>query len=290
MARTPIPVIFVAFLASAWVGEAHAQVCRPPTTSDEAKLLAFYAAPLAFSLPSAPTVTELGGVLVSVDVVPVGRPDPSIETTSICYPPRQQNSHLASVFARPRLAIGLPFGLVAEASYLPPIKVGDAKPNLGSLALSEVRQVADWSDLGSLTLAVRAHTTFGQVNGPITCAANAIQTTDPASPCYSTHTSDDRFVPTMFGGEAALGLTTLRGLLAVYAGGGFTWLRPRLQVGFTDAHGNTDHTRVEVDLTRGTVFGGVTARPWRGLELSAQVYSVPADTTTWRFALGYRLR
>jgi hypothetical protein len=289
MTRIWIHAVCWLTLAMAFAAPARAQLCTPPTSSAEARLLAFNMAPIAFSLPSAPTATSFGSLLIAVDVVPLANPDASIATTSLCYPQRTQNSHLSPLFARPRVAFSLPWGFVLEGSYLPPIKFGDAQPNLASFALSEVRQIGAWDHIGALTAMLRMHTTFGTVHGPITCSADAIQTSDPGAPCYGPHVSDDAFLPTMFGLEGAIGFTTLHGLLAAYAGGGVTWLKPRLQVSFTDARGITDQTRIEVDMTRGTVFGGLTLRPWRGLELSGQVYSVPTDQTTWRFALGYRV-
>ena len=58
------------------------------------------------------------------------------------------------------------------------------------------------------------------------------------------------------------------GRIALYGGGGVTWLRPRFQVGFTDANGITDATRVEVNLVRGAVFAGLTARLTRAFDVS----------------------
>jgi hypothetical protein len=94
----------------------------------------------------------------------------------------------------------------------------------------------------------------------------------------------------MYGGEGALGLATRDGRWSAYLGGGITWLQPRFTVGFTNADGVADRTRVLVNLTRGSVFGGITANVIHGLELAVQLYSVPADVTTWRFGTGYRFR
>jgi hypothetical protein len=93
----------------------------------------------------------------------------------------------------------------------------------------------------------------------------------------------------MFGAEGALALGG-GGRFSAYGGGGVNWLRPHFQVGFVDGAGNVDHTKVEVDLTRGAFFGGVTARLVRSLRVSAQLYDVPTDATTWRFGLGYLIR
>ena len=94
----------------------------------------------------------------------------------------------------------------------------------------------------------------------------------------------------MFGAEAALGTSRRGGALAFYGGAGLTWLRPRFKVGFTDNTGYTDSTRVEVNLTRVALLGGASWRLARTVALSAQVYSVPRDVTTWRVGADYRVR
>jgi hypothetical protein len=59
---------------------------------------------------------------------------------------------------------------------------------------------------------------------------------------------------------------------------------------FTEGDGEADNTLVVVNLTRGTVFGGLTLHPTRALDVSLQAYAVPVDVTTFRFGAGYRLR
>jgi hypothetical protein len=185
--------------------------------------------------------------------------------------------------------IGLPAGFIFEGSYVPPIQLYDAKPNLGSFALSRAQRLPSaWG--GALTLLLRAHGTVGQVQGPITCPTKGLQTDDTAAPCFGTSPSNDTFHPYMVGGEGTLSLTTRDQRWAFWAGGGVNWLKPRFQTGFTDGNGFTDSTRVLVDLTRAVVFGGVTAHVTHAFELSAQVYSQPADVTTVRFAAGYIVR
>jgi hypothetical protein len=94
----------------------------------------------------------------------------------------------------------------------------------------------------------------------------------------------------MFGSEGALGLRTGGGRVALYAGGGVTWLRPTFRVGFTDATGYVDSTEVIARLVRGSAFGGVSLNVSEALQLSGQVYSVPQDVTTVRATVAYRLR
>ncbi|HEU6453509.1 MAG TPA: hypothetical protein VFT57_18975 [Gemmatimonadaceae bacterium] len=268
-------------------GAVHAQ-CRPATNTNEAKLLAFYAAPIVFSSVDAPERLAPGQLLVSVEVAPIPRPDPGIQQTSFCYIGKTENTRLAPIFVRPRIEVGLPMGFAFEASYVPPVQAWDAEPNLASFALSRVQDLPVGLGANRIRLMLRAHGTVGRVRGPITCPRSGLQTSDPAAPCYGSNPSSDTYHPDMFGAEGAL--STGGGRISAYAGGGVNWLRPHFQVGFVDGAGNVDHTTVDVDLTRGAFFGGVTARLVRSLRVSAQLYEVPADATTWRFGLGYLIR
>ena len=263
--------------------------CRPPENSNEAKLLAFYSAPIAFGIDAAPMTLAPGSIRVSVEVEPMPTPNDQIEQTHVCFTSKGENTRLSPIFGRPRIMIGLPAGFIFEGSYVPPIQLYDAKPHLGSFALSRAQRVSSVGG-GSLTLLLRAHGTVGQVQGPITCPRKGLQTDDPNAPCFGTNPSKDTFHPYMIGGEGTFSLTTRDRRWAFWAGGGVNWLKPRFQVGFTDGAGFTDSTRVEINLTRGVVFGGVTAHVTRVFDLSAQVYSQPADVTTVRFAAGYSLR
>ncbi|HKG90319.1 MAG TPA: hypothetical protein VKA84_00430 [Gemmatimonadaceae bacterium] len=262
--------------------------CRPPASSHEARLLAFYAAPVAFSPATAPERMPAGAVRVGAEGAPVPVPDAALRQTSLCYQSSTQSTRLAPLFGRPRVTLGLPAGLTLEGSYLPPITVGGATPALLSLAVARTQPLPGSG--GRALVALRVHGTAGTVRGAITCARDQLQMADPAAPCYGTRPSRDTFRPDMVGGEAVAAVRAWRDRVALYGGGGVTWERPRFQVGFTDAAGTTDATRVSVELRRGTLLGGVTARASRTLDLELQAYVVPADVTTWRLGAGYRLR
>jgi hypothetical protein len=273
-------------LFAAWSTPILAQ-CRPPNDSNEARLLAFYEAPIAFSMDAAPERLAAGAVRVSVEGAPVPTPDRALQRTHVCYQSTTQSTRLTPAFGRPRVTVGLPAGFAAEASYLPPVTIDGAQPNIGSVALSRAQSLP--LSGGRATLLLRAHGTIGRVRGAITCPRSGLQLEDPQQPCYGSQPSRDSFDPNMFGTEGAISLRTANARIAVYAGGGVTWLRPRFRVGFTDATGFSDATRVEVNLVRGTIFGGLTARVTRALDVSGQLYAVPADVTTVRLSIGYRL-
>jgi hypothetical protein len=279
----------IALLALAGIAATSVEAqCRPPANSHEARLLAFYEAPLVFSMAGAPMQMAAGEILVAAEAGNVPSPSAALQRPEFCYQPHSENTKLTPAFGRPRITLGLPAGFALEASYLPPVTVGGATPNLASVAVS---RPMDYEVGGrELTLALRAHGTFGRVRGAITCPRSALQTTDPVAACYGTQPSRDNFYPGMFGSEGALGLRTGGGRVALYAGGGVTWLRPTFRVGFTDATGYVDSTEVIARLVRGAAFGGVGVNVSEALQLSGQVYSVPQDVTTVRATVAYRLR
>lgn len=281
-------VIAIAAVACTLLSAPAMAQCRPPGSSHEARLLAFYEAPTAFSMSAAPERLSAGSMRVSAEVIPVPSPNPALQHPDHCYQYTTNNTKLASLFGRPRFALGLPGGFALEGSYLPSIVVSDAQANLASLAVSRSQDLP--LRRSHLALLVRAHGTIGSVRGPITCPRESLQTDDAGAPCFGREPSRDTFHPNAFGIETALGAGGHGRRIAAYLGGGASWLRPRFQAGFVDALGNVDRTGVDVDLLRGSAFAGATVRLRDRVALSAQAYAVPADVTTMRVGIEYRLR
>jgi hypothetical protein len=262
--------------------------CRPPANSHEARLLAFYEAPIVFSMSSAPERLSAGAIRIGAEMIPVPSPDPALQHPNYCYANTTNNTRLAPVFGRPRLTVGLPAGIAAEVSYLPNVTVSAAQANLVSVALTRVEPLP--FNKGRLSLAVRVDGTAGHVHGAMTCPQRSLQTNDENTPCYGTQPSRDTYNPNSLGLEAAIAMRAAGDRLALYAGGGARSLRPHFRAGFTDALGNVDHTTVDVDLVRATAFTGVTAHIRDRVSLSTQLYVVPADVTTLRLEAQYALR
>jgi hypothetical protein len=238
-----------------------------------------------------PMVLPSWKLALTGEVVGVPSPSPALSETNYCYAAKQEGTHLAPILPRLRLTLGLPAGFAIEGSYLPPIEVDNAQPNLGSLAVTYTRLLLAPAAGGggpTVVFAGRLDGTEGRVVGPITCPSSALQQTEPAQPCYGTKQSSDTFYPTSGDAEATVGASS-HGGLGVFAGAGYSWLDPHFRVGFTDLTGFTDHTLVEVDLRRAAVFGGISVRIIAALDAAAEVYSVPADLTTWRLSARYRL-
>jgi hypothetical protein len=278
---TPINLFMLAALGASLPMTLLAQ-CRPPASSHEARLLAFYEAPIAFSMAVAPERLASGAVRLGGEAIPVPSPDPALQHPEYCYANTRNNTKLAPVFGRPRIAVGLPDGFAIEASYLPDVRVGDAEASVVSGALSRTQRVP--FTRGLVTSMLRVDGTTGRVRGAITCPRSSLQIKDVNVPCYGSEPSQDTFTPNSLGAEGALGVDAWASRVGLYVGGGVRWLRPRFQAGFTDGFGNVDRTTVSVNLVRGAAFTGITWRVRGPFTLSAQLYAVPADVTTTRVA------
>jgi len=284
-------VLLIGLLLCAARRETMAQ-CRVSSDSNEGKLLAFYTAPIVFSMAAAPEVMPPASIRIGGEGEYIPKPNRAIEQTGACFTQKSEHTSLSPVFGRPRITVGGPFGFALEAAYLPPVTIARATPNLFSFAVSHARHFAIGPIFTGTTLMLRLHGTFGNVKGAITCPRSQLQQTSPSSPCYGTSPSKDTFHPDMFGGEIAAGFSPANSGISFYGGAGANRVDPHFQVGFTDSNGNVDMTQVELrdPLTRATIFGGVTAVFRRILDVGAQVYSVPADVTLFRIMGGIRIR
>ena len=295
MRRIPLPRHGVALLRSLTLITLHGVVCavaaaqcRPPKNSNEAKLLAFYGMPIVFSADptSVAAPTSAPTLRLSMEGAYVPSPPASIQRADNCYTGHVENTSLAKFFGRPRLSVTFANGLGAEVSYLPPVKIADAKPDLFSAAAWLTRSVT-----GDIHMTGRVNMTRGSVHGPITCPKSGLQQTDAQAPCYGTNESDDEFRPDMYGGELIASFvpssTTAR--FGVQAGVGVNLLRPRFAVDFSDLLGGRDRTRIEVNLTRVTGLLGATMRLTQRCQVATQGYTSFGDGATVRAYLGCAL-
>ena len=262
--------------------------CRPSTESNEAKLLAFFATPIAFSPGGIVESVAPWHARVSFEATYVPSPSKKIQQPEACYGIKKtENTNLSPVFPRPRVTIGLPGGLLLEASYLPPVTVADAQPNLGSFALARPWKIAGAEGAATTMVLLRAHATLGRVRGSITCPKKALQTADPNIACYGSSPSSDTYKPNMFGGEVGLAREGAGGRWGAYAMSGPTWLRPRFQVGFQYKDAAFDDTKITVDMTRLAAGAGAWYRVGSSAAVTGELYSVPSDATTFRIGGAY---
>jgi hypothetical protein len=282
-------VVALSTLGQATMAAGEPGVCRVPKNSNEAKLLAFYSAPVAFSPASAPEHAQPWTLRLGAEAGLVPDPDSAIQQSSYCFIRKTEHTRLSPFFARPRLTLTLPRGLALEASYLPPVNFHNAEANLVSAALSWAKRLRMASTGNATDIMLRLHGTAGEVKGSITCPQKAIQQADPMRACYGSSPSLDTFKPRMAGIEGIVSTAAWDGRLAFYAGAGGNFLRPRFQVGFDNLQGFVDNTVIAVDLNRVAMFAGLTGQVSSKVDLSAQAYGVREDGVTFRFGGGYRL-
>ena len=263
--------------------------CRVPKGSNEAKLLAFYSGPVAFSPAAAPEHARPWTLRLGVEVGFVPDPDSAIQQSSFCFIRKTEHTRLSPFFVRPRLTLTFPRGFALEASYLPPVDFRDAEANLASAALSWTRHLRMAQTGNATAVMLRLHGTVGEVKGSITCPQQALQQSDPMRACYGASPSLDTFKPRMLGMDGTVSTAAWDGRVAFYIGAGGNFLRPRFQVGFDNLQGFVDNTVIAVDLNRLAMFAGVTAQVSSTVDLSAQAYGVREDGVTFRLGGGYRL-
>ncbi len=252
---------------------AQTTVCVPATDSHEANTFAILSVPVAFTGSRAPAAAH--GISLGVEVASLPTVDATDATPTSCRPGKgPENAHPIAAIVRPRLAVAV-HGFVFEASWIPPVTVNEVKANLLGLAVARPFALAPGIYLG-----LRLHAVFGSLNAPVTCDDAALR--DPSSECFGGTRSNDSWQPGVFGAEAVVGAG--RGKIRPYAGVGYTMLRPRFQVDFTNAAGSTDNTQVDVNLTRVALFGGVMWQVGRS-SITAEAYSTPADAVTARLVV-----
>jgi len=292
LSRSSAAIAVASALAAALPARAQTNpTCRPPRESNEAKLLAFFATPIAFSPGGDVSTLKAGNVRLGLEATYVPSPSKEMQQPEACYGIKKtENTNLSPVFPRPRVTLGLPGGLLLEGSYLPPITVADAEPNLGSVALMRPTQLSGDAEHGAISLLLRAHATFGRVRGSITCPRKSLQNQDPNAACYGTDPSSDTYKPNMFGAEAGLAKLGPESRWGAYASTGVTWLRPRFQVGFQYLGAAFDDTKIIVDMTRFAVGVGGWYRVATKAAILGELYSVPTDATTFRVGGAYTLR
>src|SRR3954469_12899033 len=104
MTRSYVAAAFAAALGTIAIGAAGAQ-CRPPASSHEARLLAFYEGPAPFSMASAPARLAAGGVSIGGEAVPVPSPDAALTHPTFCYQYTTNNTKLPPLFSCRRIVV-----------------------------------------------------------------------------------------------------------------------------------------------------------------------------------------
>jgi hypothetical protein len=262
-----IPAFVGMALMTPWVLVAQDH-CFPATDSHEAQTFGILSAPLAFSGAGG----SWDGIAIGLEAASLPSVSEELATPTTCRPGKgPENANPLAGFLRLRIEIGMGAWRF-DAGWIPPVRVKGMRSNLVGLGIARPLSVGRrWA------LTPRAHLLIGQVRGPITCDDEALQ--DPASECFEGTVSNDRWSPNLAGLEV---VAAHHGdALVPHLGLGWTWLRPRFQVDFTNAFGETDRRRVEVDLSRLAMFGGLSFHAG-SLRLTGEGYYTVGDRVAGR--------
>lgn len=253
--------------------------CKPGAGSREADLFGHFSVPLAFSLGQSPWIYRPGSIQFGVEGAYIPDANDRIATPTRCRPGKgPENVNLLSAFPRPRVGFALGDGVLLELSWVPPVtRINGVRPNLWGIALSRSVLV---SQKGTMFMG-RLHATLGNVRAPFTCPKSA--TVDSANvDCFGGQESDDRYSPNIFGVELGFGWPMMQGKVRPYFGTGYNIIHPRFQVDRIVEGGAVDNQKVQVNISRWTVFGGLTLAPSNSVLLSAEAYAAPSDALTGR--------
>ena len=280
------PLVVVAVAAITLPFAADGQCTNLPANSPEARLLAFYSAPVAFATAAHPQPLKAWQLQLTLEAATVPSADSAKRSTQCYSAAKGESTNLTQVLARPRVALGLGAGFIAEVGYIPPITIRDATANLLGLSLAWVVQSGTLAG-ANVIYQLRGHTLIGDVEGPITCGRDALQSTKPLEPCYGNKISNDRYTPNVSGLEGVVSLDAAT--YAVYLGVGYNSLDPKLQVDLTNLVGTRDQSQVSTTrLSRTAILAGGTFRLTQRFDVTGQIYAVPDDLSMFRMMLVWR--
>ncbi len=187
---------------------------------------------------------------------------------------KTEDLNKTSVFARPRLTVGLPAAFSLELSYVPPVEVFDVEPDLLAAAIGRpLHETARWR------LGARAFAQYGTLKGDFTCPAEEAAAGDDLlrNPFRCEATSRDEMTLRVAGLELSAALRP-RGAQKVepYAAFGVTRMDLDFQVGARYA-GIVDSSRL---LTEGNTLylaAGVEMAVGEKLRFGAELFYTALD-------------
>lgn len=248
----------------------------------EGRLLAYYAAAMIYS--------SLGAV------VPGHRMSLGVEATWI--PPlsasrrrpgidKPETTNLSPVLPRPRVVVRTAAAVI-EGSWVPPIRVADARANLVSGAVS--RTLVTWR---GIAISPRISAVTGWVEGAITCNAATAASGPPelatyyAAVCHG-NDSNDRFEPRLAAGEviATRALSTAGTLVWLAAGGRVDRSRFDIGVMRDDGTRDTDHPILRLRASRPHVAAGARWRVGSRMTVAGEWFYAPGSVATLRALVG----
>jgi len=261
-------------------------VCKPGKNTNEVGLFGHYMVPIAFDAAEAPVTYPLAAMRLGLEASYIPKLDAAKRVPSFCQAGQGPlNTDDQSMVYRPRLLLSGQKGLFIEVSWIPPVSVSGIKSNLFGVAIGRS------TNTGKNGMArLRLFTVFGSIKGPFTCSKDDVANPADAE-CFNSQVSNDRFKPTIFGGDLSVAHAFANRRVIPYLGLGMSFLRPRFDVDHVTADpGIVDHTKIQANMTRFTAHGGVTVVPTNRLLLTAEGYAAPADIITGRVMLSWAFR
>lgn len=261
---------------------------RRPWSHPEGRLMAYYSAALAFSPVGAPVATEPWLVSAALElsyIPPLSRDHRTSGGT------KTQNTNLAPVLPRPRIAVTLPAHARVEVSWVPPLHAFDLTANLWGVSLA-----LPVASVRSVTLSPRIAASGGRVTGAITCNRRLRENGGGDSVYYRfichDRESEDHFEPLALSGELLAHRTWRGGTLVPYGGVGVRAEHTRLDVGVlrSDGSRDADHPILDMRLTRGYAFAGAAWMLPRRARLNGELFWAPGSLVTVRVSAGLGLR
>lgn len=187
---------------------------------------------------------------------------------------KTEDLNRGSVFARPRLLIGLPKKFSVDLGWVPPVERNGVEANLVSVAVGR-----PLFETNKLRMGLRVFAQAGTIEGDLTCsAAQAAAGNDPAlNPFGCNAASND---------EQEMNVLGLELSWAFKPGGGSRW-EPHLGLVASDmdlefevhaSYGNfEDHSVLTTDGITLAVVGGATYQVSERLRIGGEIFYSPLD-------------
>ena len=265
------------------------EVQRYELESAEGRLLGFYSSSLAFTPLGTASLNKDRSLSAELSLEMGYIPHLNGAQRSAGFD-KPEASNLSPILPRPRVTILLPAHFEIEGSWLPPVRVQDARANLFAASLK--RSFA----LGRFAFSPRLTFMDGRIEGAITCnrslgegSVSDIQYF--AFVCHANE-SEDRFEPRHLAFDVTLSRGPRVWQAESYLGVGVRreWTRFDIGVIRSDGSRDPDHPILEMDATRAYGVIGLQWDPVGRARYAAEVGYTPGSLVTGRIMMGWRLR
>jgi hypothetical protein len=177
------------------------------------------------------------------------------------------------VFGRGRVWVGLPWGLVGELAYTPPLEIKGAKPqNLFAIGFGK-----RWIDEPKWSLSTRVHGQHGNAVGDVTCPASiAGNTSLQVNPFRCLAPSKDVIQMNYYGAELTATYGAPESLWRAHGSLGFARYEPQVNIR-AEQSGYSNRTILTAAGVRPYFAAGLTRRTASPWEFSGEVLYVPLN-------------